>query len=217
MKRFFIIVWTAFFASLVSAQVPDAVRTRSLEAAVRITSEADQQFGSGVVFARSGPHSYVLTAQHIVPTAKKVDVKTSSGKVFKAEVLARSSESDLAVLRLLTGAGLSATVPLAAEGAKARTVASIGWEKGDEPTCLEESLKQKVRLKKPGEKTAVACWETERKPAPGRSGGPLIDEKGLIVGVATGHDGATGYYVHSDEIRTFLRLNGLSVLVDEER
>lgn len=217
MNRFVVVALVIAFASLAAAQAPESVRTRSAAAVVRVTSDADQQFGSGVVFARSGPHTYILTAQHIVKTAKKVEVKTPAGKVFKAEVLASSGDSDLAVLRLLTSAELPAPIKLAASGAKPKKVVSVGWEKGESPTCLDETLKGKVRLKKPGETRSLVCWEVERKPAAGRSGGPLVDDAGMIVGVASGHDGATGYYVHIDEIYAFLRLSGLELLTDEER
>jgi hypothetical protein len=102
-------------------------------------------------------------------------------------------------------------------GVKPKNLLSVGWEKGDAPNCLDESLKGKVRLKKPGLTNAVLCWEVERKPVAGRSGGPLLDETGLVLGVASGHDGKTGYYVHIDEIHAFLRLSGLRWLAEEER
>jgi hypothetical protein len=137
--------------------------------------------------------------------------------MFEAEVLARSTEMDLAVLRVPATEGLPAPLKLAAKGTKPKAVMSFGWEKGDAPSGLEESLKGKVRLRKPGDTTAVACWEIVRKPAAGRSGGPLVDETGQVVGMASGHDGTTGYYVHADEVHAFLRLNGLSWLAEEER
>ncbi len=219
-RRFFMF---ALFASLppiaaAEGQGQEPARARTEAATVRVTSEADRQFGSGVVIAKSKNLSYVLTAQHIVSTAKKVEVKVAGGKTFPAEVLASSAEGDLAVLRLNTVPGVPAPLKLAAAGAKPKTVSSVGWEKGDAPTAVDETLKEKtkVRLKRPGETISVACWEVERKPAPGRSGGPLVDERGLVLGVASGHDGTTGYFIHVDEVHTFLRQNGLQFLTEEE-
>ena len=218
MKRFFIFAAFAvflLFTAVGAREAPDDVRVRVKSATVKVMSEADRQSGSGVVIAQAHAHTYVLTAEHLAPTAKTVEVKVGGGKTFTAEVLARSAENDLSILRISTTEGLPLPLKLAATGVKPKDVMSFGWEKGDAPSGLDESLKGKVRLKKPGETKSVECWEIERKPAAGRSGGPLVDEKGLVVGVASGHDGTSGYYVHIDTIHTFLRLNGLKGLTEE--
>ncbi|HEV3385572.1 MAG TPA: serine protease [Gemmata sp.] len=217
MQRFFIIALLTSITPFLMAEVPEDIRDRGKAATVKVTSDADNQNGSGVAIAQGGAHTYFLTACHIVPTAKKVEVKVSGGKTYTAEVFVRSPESDLAILRLPTSEGLPVPIKLAAMGIKPKNLLSIGWEKGDAPNCLDESFKGKVRLKKPGETNAVLCWEVERKPAAGRSGGPLLDESGLVLGVASGHDGKTGYYVHIDEIHAFLRLSGLRWLTEEEK
>lgn len=221
MKRFFIIAAIASLAAFTSfapiawGETPDELRARAKAATVKVISEKDRESGSGAVIAQANAHTYVLTAEHIAPTAKSVEVKVTGGKSFAAEVLARSAENDLAVLRIPTTEGLPTALKLAATGAKPKRAMSVGWEKGDAPSSLDESLKGKVRLKKPGETNSVLCWEIERKPAAGRSGGPLVDETGLVLGVASGHDGTSGYYVHIDTIHAFLRLNGLKWLTEE--
>jgi Trypsin-like peptidase domain len=218
MKQIFMLTVFALIAQFTeAAEIPEEVRTRSKAATVKVTSEEDQQFGSGFVISQNNSHTYLLTAYHVVPTANKVKVRVQGGKIFSAEVLARASENDLAVLRIAGTKDLPSPLRLAASGAKPKNLVSLGWEKSDAPTCLEESLKGKVPLKKPGETNPVLCWETERKPAAGRSGGPLMDETGLVLGLASGHDGKTGYYIHIDEIQAFLRHNGLDWLAEEER
>ena len=215
MNRGFVITLIMSITSFATASDADDVRDKGKAATVKVTSEADRQFGSGVIIAQSNSQTYVLTAEHLVPTAKKVEVKLASGKTVTAEVLERSPEKDLAVLRILGTEGFPKPVKLAAERVKPKSVISFGWEKGDAPTSLNESLRDKVSLKKPGATNTVMCWEIERKPAAGRSGGALVNESGLVVGLATGHDGTSGYYVHSDEIHTFLRQNGLKWLTEE--
>jgi putative serine protease PepD len=217
MQRIFIFALATSVTSLIAAEVPEAVRDLGKAATVKVISDTDQQFGSGVVIGQGGSHTYLLTACHIVPTAKKVDVKVPGGKTYTAEVLERSPETDLAVLRLPTATGMPSPLKLATSRVKPMNSISIGWEKGDAPTVLDESLKGKVKLKKPGETNAVLCWEVGRKPASGRSGGPLLDESGLVLGIASGHDGATGYYVHIEAIHSFLAHKGLKWLTEEER
>jgi len=219
MPRFFILALMTSFTPLVvvAAEVPEAVRSKGKASTLKVTCDEDGQFGSGAVIGKIGAHSYILTACHLVPKAKTAEVKLPNGKSYRAEVLERSSETDLAVLRLPSPEGMPAPIKLASGDVKPNQLLSVGWEKGDAPNCLDESLKGKVHLRKPGETNTVKCWEVERKPVPGRSGGPLLDESGLVLGVASGHDGTNGYYIHIEEIRAFLRKSGLKWLTEEER
>jgi S1-C subfamily serine protease len=203
----------ALLAGTAATAPPDA-RTRGTAATVKVESAADGQTGSGAVIAVEGPHGYVLTAAHVVASAKAVQVRTAAGKSATAEVLAKDAVTDLAVLRL-PAVGLPDPVRLVKPGTTPKATVSVGWEKGDAPTALDEAITRKVHLRKPGADAAVWCWQAERKQVAGRSGGPLLDETGAVVGVASGHDGAAGYYVHADEVHTFLRRNGLKWLAGD--
>lgn len=194
----------------------DDARDRGRAATVRVASAADGQTGSGVVFARGGPHLYVLTAHHLVPAAKSAEVRTAGGRVATAEVVARSADQDLAVLRVAATDGFPDPVKLAGPGATVEKGLSVGWS-GAAPTVLDEVVKGKVRVRRPGVAAAALFWEAERKQAAGRSGGPLLDPAGAVVGVASGHDDTAGYYVHVDEIHGFLRRSGLRWLTDGGR
>ena len=59
---------------------------------------ADNQFGSGVVLDAAG---LILTNYHLIEGAKKIYVRTASGKGCYADIHAADSRSDLAVLKLL--------------------------------------------------------------------------------------------------------------------
>jgi len=198
------------------ADVPSKVRDRGVAATVRVNNAADATGGSGVIIAHSGGHAYVLTAQHVTPKAETVEVKLVRGKPVKAEVLARSTGLDLAILRF-AATDLPAPVSLAAAGTSLEQVISVGWEEGATPTAQAEEVKGTVRLRRPGESTTVLCWEAARPPASGRSGGPLVDQAGRVVGIASGHDGSRGYFVHVDEIHGFLKANALRWLIEDDR
>src|SRR5262249_34871880 len=105
------------------------------------------------------------TAGHLVAKAssekKVVEVRVAGrdgkpAKTLKAEVLACNAETDLAILRLAADDIPMAVslAPAAKDGARESTpkpVVSVGWEKGDAPTALDEEVKTKVHLKRPGE------------------------------------------------------------------
>jgi S1-C subfamily serine protease len=215
-NRIFILAAVALAASPAAADDAKSLRDRAVAASVRIANQVDGVNGSGVLVGQNGSEAYVLTAQHVVPKANRVKVSVSGGNSVEAEVLARSSEADLAIARFTAPRDLP--TPLQIGGSEApKSAISVGWSNGEAPEVLDEKLKGELRIRRPGETTSVLCWESERKPAPGRSGGPLIDQSGAVIGVATGHDGDVGYYVHSREIREFLRRNALKWLIENDR
>ena len=71
------------------------------------------------------------------------------------------------------------------------------------------------RARRPGVETAVRVWETSQPPAQGRSGGPLLDRQGQLLGIGSGSSGGKGYFSHLDEIERFLKRNGLQWLTGE--
>jgi S1-C subfamily serine protease len=73
------------------------------------------------------------------------------------------------------------------------------------------------KVRKPGEREAARYWETAAPPAGGRSGGPLLDRAGRVIGVASGAGDGRGYYAHAEEVHRFLRQNGLKWLFEEAR
>jgi len=132
-------------------------------------------------------------------------------------VVARWPAADLALVRLRTGNRAVPVLPLAPPGARPKPadLPAAAWAVGAEgaaATVWPDTLRAKRLLRRPdGE--VVFVWETRRAPAPGRSGGPLLDADNRVIGVCDARQHGQGYYIHLDEIHAALARGGYGWLV----
>jgi Trypsin-like peptidase domain len=209
---------------LTAAELP-AVESKSfsrvtqqtvLLATVRIQRKDNEC--SGVIVRQQGAFVYVLTAAHLVDGAETVSISTYTARSYpmpdkvydQCQVIGSSRESDLALLRLATRDPIPGVLPLCPAGMalteKDFAGLTCGVQSGQPPTCWTDTVAGKKLIRKPnGESCHV--WELGREPASGRSGGPLIDKRGNVIGIATGRSDGKGYYTHLDEIYRFLKQN----------
>ncbi len=75
-----------------------------------------------------------------------------------------------------------------------------------------ERVLQALRVRKPGADESARCLKCKAGAVAGRSGGPLLDRDGTLLGIASGGDDRASYFIHLDEIRPFLKRNGLGFL-----
>lgn len=219
---------------LIPAQLPTVesrefsktVQEAALQATVRIAIPGRAGEGSGVILKQQGKSVYILTAGHVVERGDALEIATFSAQSYpkpesvskSAEVLARSLSPDLAVIRMVTadkvlGTARLCPIQMVPEGGGFVGL-TIGCSGGKEPTCLLNKLLGKRRIEKPGERDATLCWEAASAPAQGRSGGPLFDRRGQVIGITSGAGDGRGYFTHVEEIAPFLRRNSLAWLLE---
>jgi Trypsin-like peptidase domain len=204
-------------------------RAAALGATVRVVNAAGRCEGTGAIVGRSGPHVYVLTAAHVVYGAEKVEIHTCSAtspaeekSVYKSgEVVARTKDArDLALVRLATRDEMPGRLRICPSrrvpAERGFAALSVGCSDGKPPTSRDETVAGKKLIRRPGDKEAVLTWEVKERPAAGRSGGPLVDARGYLLGVCSGASGREGYYGHTDVIHGFLKDNGFRWLFEEE-
>lgn len=196
------------FALLVSpisacANWEERIAARVVESTVRV-DVGDLGGGSGSIIA---PGNRVLTCAHLFDapgsTNAVLTVTTLKGASYRAEIVYRSEQKDLAILQIIGDVKLPA-LSLAPRDSVTlgERVLLVGHPLGmvwTVTTGIVSAVRRDVGLPNLYVQTTAVL-------APGSSGGPLVDRHGRIIGVAAlCRTDYAGFYlaVHLDEIYAF--------------
>jgi len=134
--------------------------------------------GSGMIIESNG---LVLTNAHVVSDVKQADVKLSDGRSLSATVVGRDENIDLAVLKV--GVKGLPTIGLGnSDNAKqGNRVFAFGFPFGlmDDVSFKDGTISRKISS------DGITYLETSAEIHPGNSGGALVDQYGLVIGVNT--------------------------------
>ena len=138
--------------------------------------------GTGIVV---DPRGYIITNQHVVDDVSLLRVRLADGTTLSARVVARDTESDLALLKINPGKPLP-VMPLGTtkDLQVGETVVAIGNAYGYDHTVtvgVVSALGRDVTLNKDVRYRSLI--QTDASINPGNSGGPLINLHGDLVGV----------------------------------
>ncbi len=135
--------------------------------------------GSGVIMANSG---LIVTNNHVIEGATgKVEVITAAGQSIPAEIVAKSTSEDLAVLRPDTsaGPGVALSDDTAGPPSSGTSVFAIG-----SPFGLQNTVTAGV-VSAYRNDNGMPLIQFDAPVNPGNSGGGLFDLAGAMVGVPT--------------------------------
>jgi serine protease Do len=183
--------------------------------APRAQAQPQRASGSGVIISTDG---YIVTNNHVVANASKVEVTTVDHRTLQAKVIGTDPNTDLALLKVsatnlpivklgnsddvrvgewVLAVGnpfnLNSTVTAGIVSAKGRSINILGREDEEESNPFGRSRyqqQQQPRLNK-----AIESFiQTDAAINPGNSGGALVNTKGELIGINSAIASHTGSY-----------------------
>ncbi|MDB4903930.1 MAG: mucD 2 [Mucilaginibacter sp.] len=169
--------------------------------------------GSGVIIS---PDGFIVTNNHVVDKAEKIEVVTNDHRDFKAKVIGTDPNTDLALIKIegtnlpivklgnsdavkvgewVLAVGnpfkLTSTVTAGIVSAKGRGIGIIGTEDNqDQSPFGRTQLQDKPKLNQ-----AIESFiQTDAAINPGNSGGALVNTNGELIGINSAIASHTGTY-----------------------
>ncbi|MDQ0190920.1 trypsin-like peptidase domain-containing protein [Alicyclobacillus cycloheptanicus] len=174
--------------------------------------------GTGVLFYKDNRYGYVVTNNHVVEGATKVQLVMSAGKHIHATVMGTDPYTDLAVLRISAG-DIRGIEPAQFANSDAIQVGEpaiaigtpMGLDFADTVTAGIVSAKNRIMpVQDPQNDNMVldyqAVIQTDAAINPGNSGGPLLNIKGQVIGINSSKIAAAnvegmGFSIPANEVR----------------
>ncbi|HFI0463934.1 TPA: S1C family serine protease [Streptococcus suis] len=157
--------------------------------------------GSGVVYKIDGNTAYIVTNNHVVEGASKLEVVTTTGDTVDATLVGTDVFSDLAVITI-DASNVSSTITFTdSDQVKVGSLAiAIGSPLDNAfSSSVTQGIISGVNRVLPVDLTGdqVADWEqtliqTDAAINPGNSGGALVNKDGQLIGINSSKMSATG-------------------------
>ncbi|BCP62910.1 PDZ domain-containing protein [Streptococcus suis] len=146
--------------------------------------------GSGVIYKKDGDTAYIVTNNHVISGAEKIDILLASGEKLSGELVGADTYSDIAVIKIAAD-----KVTTVAEFANSDTIKvgetaiAIGSPLGSVyantvTQGIISSLSRTVTSQtEDGQTISTNAIQTDTAINPGNSGGPLINIQGQVIGI----------------------------------
>ncbi|MFD1140005.1 S1C family serine protease [Larkinella insperata] len=164
-------------------QIKVSGRQREGQPPVRGRSQPDGGTGSGFIISSDG---YVITNNHVVAGASKIDVTLPDGRDFEATLIGRDPATDIAVIKIY-GDGLKAIRFADSNQVQVGQIAiAVGNPYGFQYSVTAGVVSALGRtLRSESGRLIDDVIQTDASLNPGNSGGPLVNSQGDVIGVNT--------------------------------
>lgn len=178
--------------------------------------QPQQASGSGVIISQDG---YIVTNNHVVEGADKIEVKLTDRRVLEAKIIGRDPDTDLALIKINEDGlpfarlgnsddvrigewvlavgyplGLESTVTAGIVSATGRSTGIIQREQF-EREMQQRGYRQPQTPEEQFISTAVESFiQTDAVINRGNSGGALVNARGELIGINSNIASPTGYY-----------------------
>ncbi len=161
--------------------------------------------GSGVIISSDG---YIVTNNHVVADADKIDVVLYDKREFSADVIGRDPNTDMALIKINAHDLQPITIGNSDESRVGQWVLAVGNPFNLTSTVTAGIISAKGRNinllgqsspyggnKSKGNTAIEDFIQTDAAVNPGNSGGALVNTKGELIGINTAIASETGSYV----------------------
>ncbi len=139
--------------------------------------------GSGFILDKQG---HILTNNHVIEGAQMVEVTTADKRKYKAQVIARDRNHDLALLQIQGSPNLQpATLADSTRLIVGQQVYAIGNPFGFNGTMTRGIISAIRSIEMPSGNKIEDAIQTDASVNPGNSGGPLLNSHGEVIGITT--------------------------------
>ncbi|GAB1445766.1 MAG: Do family serine endopeptidase [Cyclobacteriaceae bacterium] len=182
--------------SMQQLQIPESFRDffgGNLGNNLQQKPEPEVASGSGVIIR---PDGYIVTNNHVVAEASKIEVTLNDNRTFNAEVVGTDPNTDMALIRI--DAKDLPSMPIGdSDAAKVgEWVLAVGNPFNLESTVTAGIVSAKGRnINIYEDRSAIESFiQTDAAINPGNSGGALVDLNGNLIGINTAIATPTGVY-----------------------
>jgi serine protease Do len=170
------------FVQLANQARPAIVQIRTIgEDNKNSSAQAHGSRGSGFIIDARG---YVFTAQHVIDKAKEIEIRLADAQRLPARVIAADSQIDLAILKVESDKELP-SLPLGdSDAIRVGDLAVVfGYPFGRESSMNLGIISRSGRTYP--DSASFDFVQTDAGGYPGGSGGPLLNNKGHVIGMIT--------------------------------
>lgn len=175
---------------------------------IEVTMQRGKGYGTGFIISKEG---YIVTNYHVVDGAKNVLVTLYDDRQFSADVVGYEETNDIAVIKIKPDGEIHSLIyGVSSDLSVGDPVYIIGNPLGDLTFTLTNGVVSALnRLIDTDTGMQINMFQTNAAINSGNSGGPVFDEHGFVVGIASAKYAAAsieglGFCIPIDDVRSMI-------------